>query len=112
MTNNQIVEAVSGDIRTIISNMAIKDEHRDDLFQEVIIILLQYNNEKLEAIYNKKQLKFFVARIICNQYYSIHSYFWKTYKKYEDSKYKLIDYLHNETGNDEAETNQHQGVDE
>lgn len=112
MTNNQIVEAVSGDIKTIISNMAIKDEHRDDLFQEVIIILLQYNNEKLEAIYNKKQLKFFVARIICNQYYSVHSYFWKTFKKYEDNKYNLVDYLHNETGNDEAETNQHQGVDE
>lgn len=111
MTNGEIIEAASGDIKTIISNMAIKDEHRDDLFQEVVVILLEYDNQKLEAIYKKKQLKFFAARIICNQYYSVHSYFWKTYKKYEDSKYQLVDFLHNETGNNEEEANQYQGVD-
>lgn len=111
MTNGEIIEAASGDIKTIISNMAIKDEHRDDLFQEVVVILLEYDNEKLEAIYKKKQLKFFVARIICNQYYSVHSYFWKTYKKYENNKYQLVDFLHNETGNNEEEANQYQGVD-
>lgn len=111
MTNGEIIEAASGDIKTIINNMAIKEEHKDDLFQEVIVILLEYDNEKLEAIYKKKQLKFFVARIICNQYYSVHSYFWKTYKKYENNKYQLVDFLHNETGNNEEEANQYQGVD-
>ena len=106
MTNGEIIQAVSGDIRTIISNMAIKDEHRDDLFQEIMVILLEYDNSKLEAIYKKKQLKFFATRIICNQYYSTHSYFWKTFKKYEDNKYNLVDYLHSERDNDEEEANQ------
>jgi hypothetical protein len=104
MTNNEVVEAVSGDIQTIISNMAIKDEHRDDLFQEIVIILLQYDNKKLVDIYNKNQLRFFAARIICNQYYSVHSAFYKTYKKYEDSKYNLTDFG-NEGRNDEEEAN-------
>lgn len=113
MNNNEIVEAVSGDVKAMISNMAIKDEHRDDLFQEIIIILLGYNNAKLDDLYQKKQIKFFISRIICNQYYSVHSYFYKTYKKYEDKKYKLSDYLNNNEGNfNEKKADKHQGTDE
>lgn len=96
MTNNAIVESVSGDVLAMISNMAVKDEHRDDLFQEIMMILLEYDNGKLESVYNKKQIKFFISRIICNQYYSVHSYFYKTYKKYEDRKTKLAEYINNE----------------
>lgn len=91
MTNNQIVEAISGEVTTMIDNMVVKDMHKDDLFQEIILILLEYDNKKLEAIYDKNQIKFFIARIICNQYYSVHSYFYKQYKKYEDSKYNLTE---------------------
>lgn len=91
MTNNEIIEAISGDVKTIIDNMCVKTEHRDDLFQEMMIILLTYSNKKLDEIYKNKQMKFFVARILCNQYYSIHSAFYKTYKKYEDNKYNIIE---------------------
>jgi len=98
MTNNQIVEAVSGDVLTMIQNMAVKDDHRDDLFMEILLILLTYDHKKLEAIYNRSQIKFFVARIICNQYYSIHSAFYKKYKKYEDNKYNLMDNINKEDG--------------
>lgn len=103
MSNNEIICSVSGDVMAMISNMAIKEEHRDDLFQEIMMILLQYDNGKLEALYNKKQIKFFISRIICNQYYSVHSYFYKTYKKYEDKKYKLAEYLHSK---DETQFNE------
>ena len=98
MTNNQIVEAVSGDVKSIIDNMVVKDDHRDDLFMEILLILLTYDHKKLEAIYNRSQIKFFVARIICNQYYSIHSAFYKKYKKYEDNKYNLMDNINKEDG--------------
>ena len=99
MTNNQIVETVSGDVLTIIDNMAVKPEHRDDLFQEIMLILLEYDNKKLTDMYNKNQIKFFIARILCNQYYSVHSYFYKQYKKWEDNKYKMKD------TEDDGETN-------
>lgn len=89
MTNNKIVEAISGDVQAIIANMAVKAEHRDDLFQDMVMILLEYDNDKLAEMYNKNQLKFFIARILCNQYYSMHSAFYKTYKKYEDNKYNI-----------------------
>ena len=96
MTNNQIVEAVSGDVMTMIQNMVVKDYHMDDLFMEILLILLEYDNKKLDSIYQKNQIKFFIARIICNQYYSIHSAFYKKYKKYEDNKYNLSDNINNE----------------
>lgn len=99
ITNNQIVEAISGEVLTMIQNMAVRDEHRDDLFMEILLILLTYDHKKLEAIYNKSQIKFFIARIICNQYYSIHSAFYKKYKKYEDNKHNLVDNI-NDDGED------------
>ncbi len=99
ITNNEIVEAISGEVLTMIQNMAVRDEHRDDLFMEILLILLTYDHKKLEAIYNKSQIKFFIARIICNQYYSIHSAFYKKYKKYEDNKNNLIDNI-NDDGED------------
>ena len=98
MTNNQVVEAVSGDVMTIIQNMSVKDSHKDDLFQELILILLTYDNGKLVKMYTDKQIKFFIARILCNQYYSVHSFFYKTYKKYEDNKYNLIEGIKKENG--------------
>lgn len=100
MTNNQIVEAISGDVMTMIQNMAVRDDHRDDLFMEILLILLTYDTKKLDNIYQKNQIKFFIARIICNQYYSIHSAFYKKYKKYEDNKYNLADNINNEDGDD------------
>ncbi len=100
MTNNQIVEAVSGDVKSIIDNMVVKDDHRDDLFMEILLILLTYDNKKLDSVYQKNQIKFFIARIICNQYYSIHSAFYKKYKKYEDNKYNLTDNINKEDGDD------------
>lgn len=93
MTNNEILESVSGDIKSIISNMAVQEDHKDDLFQDVSVILLKYDNKKLDDIYQKGQLKFFVSRILTNQYYSVHSAFYKTYKKYENNKYNIADIL-------------------
>lgn len=93
MTNNSIIEAISGDVREIIANMAVQDDHKDDLFEEVILILLTYDHNKLLDVYLKGQIRFFISRILCNQYYSTHSYFYKTYKKYEVNKYHIADII-------------------
>lgn len=98
MTNNEIIEASSGDVKSIIDNMVVEDRHKDDLFQELMLILLEYDNKKLSEIYKKGQIKFFASRILCNQYYSVHSFFYKTYKKYEDNKYNLTDNINKEDG--------------
>jgi hypothetical protein len=45
---------------------------------------LEYNQEKLQSIYDKGQFNFFLTRIIKNQYFSKTSPFFKKYRKYYD----------------------------
>lgn len=87
--NNEIVEKIlkSGMLHILLKNMCIPEEWQDDLLQELCIILLEYDNEKMNYMYDNKQLKFFCVRVIQSQYYSAHSPFFKKYKKY----YTLID---------------------
>lgn len=73
-------------VKKIIRNMKILSD-ADDLEQEIYLILLEYNEEKIIEMYNKKQLKFFIIGIIQRQYHSKTSPFYKKYKKY----YTLID---------------------
>ena len=55
----------------------------DDLAQDIYLILLQMEEEKLVSLYEKKQLSFWVARIIMNQYFSVTSPFYTKYKKFQ-----------------------------
>lgn len=81
-------------VRDIISNMRVKANDADDLEQEIYMILLEYNKDKIIEMYKKKQLRYFIVGIISKQYNSSTSPFYKKYKKY----YTLIDgnYVNNE----------------
>jgi hypothetical protein len=59
----------------------------DDLFQELMIILLEYNQEKLIDIYNKGYYKWFLVKTLTNQFNSNSSPFNKKYRP------KDIDYI-------------------
>lgn len=73
--NNKLVE-------TLIDAYNIPSAFRDDLIQEIYLIILQYDIKTLQQLYDKKQLKYFIAKIITNQFFSKTSTFYKTYKKY------------------------------
>ena len=74
-------------IRDICTNMRVQLNDIDDLTQEVYLILLEYNRDKIIELYQKKQLKFFIIGILQRQYHSNTSPFYKKYKKY----YTLVD---------------------
>lgn len=74
-------------IRELCENMRVSSADIDDLTQEIYLILLEYDNEKVINMYNNKQLKFFLVGIIQRQYHSVTSPYYKKYKKY----YSLID---------------------
>ena len=74
-------------IRDICTNMRVLQNDIDDLIQEVYVILLEYNRDKIIDLYKKKQLKFFIIGILQRQYHSNTSPFYKKYKKY----YTLVD---------------------
>lgn len=84
---NKIYEEVFYLLDELFKNMCIKQNDVDDLKQEIMLIVMEYDKEKIIELYEKKQLKFFVVRIINNQYFSNSSPYYKKYKKY----YQLID---------------------
>lgn len=86
---NQIITEIyqSKMLVEICRNMGIRANDIDDLTQEVYLILAEYDTDKIVEMWEKSQLKFWLVRIITNQYFSKNSPYYKNYKKY----YQLID---------------------
>lgn len=82
---NNIIEALAKEktVETLCTNMGVEQAYLDDLVQEIYLILLEYDEDKLIKMYERKQLKFFIVRIIMNQYFSKNSPFYKKYKLYD-----------------------------
>ena len=97
---NKILNELERDrvIWDICENIRVSKNDIYDFVQEIYMILLEYDKEKIIDMYNKKQLKFFIVGIITRQYNSCTSPFYKKYKKY----YQYIDgnYINNENNED------------
>ena len=63
-------------------NLTNGNGEEEDLLHFVIEELYKCDNKRLEEIIKKKQMTFYVARIMVNQYYSKTSRYFKKYKKY------------------------------
>ena len=84
ITKNEIIEEFfkNGEIHEIVKNITKTDNTlAEDLLQEIILILLEYDEKKIINLYNKKQLKYFITRITSHQWNSITSPFHYTYRK-------------------------------
>lgn len=84
MTNQEIVYCLSfsGLVEDITRNIRVDSDYYDDFVQEMYATLLEYDNEKLNEIFNKNQIKFFTARIALNNWNSRTSPFYTKYKKH------------------------------
>jgi hypothetical protein len=71
-------------VETMVENIAKRalDTDLKDLSQMVYLILLEYDETKLQDLWENGQINFFIARIILNQYRSANSPFYKLYRKY------------------------------
>ena len=70
-----------------IHNIALKitkgnDIDAQDLTQEVYVIMLEYDQEKLQKIYDNGHLNYWVARVMLNQYLRSTSPFKKKHHSY------------------------------
>ena len=74
-------------VRDIIRNIGVKQNDMEDLEQEIYMILLEYNRDKIIEMHNNNQLKYFIVGVVNRQYNSKTSPFYKKYKKY----YTLVD---------------------
>lgn len=86
-------------IEILIDKYNVKPLYKQDLAQDVFLIILSKPEKMLQELYDNKQLNFYLARIISNQYFSKTSKFFKDYKKYNINK-------------NETDTNQLEIVDE
>lgn len=88
-------------VRELCENMRVSPSDMDDFVQEIYVILLEYNPDRIIEMYKKKQLKFFLVGVIQRQYHSNTSPFFKKYKKY----YQMIDgnYVNKEELNDDID---------
>lgn len=86
-------------IEILIDKYNVKPLYQQDLAQDVFLIILSKPEKMLQELYDNKQLNFYLARIISNQYFSKTSKFFKDYKKYNINK-------------NETDTNQLEIIDE
>lgn len=99
MVNRIISELeTDGTLREICENMKVSPNDIDDFRQEIYMILLEYDRDKIIELYNKNQLRYFIVGIVSRQYNSCTSPYYKKYKKY----YQYIDgnYINNENNED------------
>lgn len=71
-------------VENLCRNIGVCSNYIDDLVQEVYLILLEYDQDKLKQIYEKGEINYWLTRIIMNQYCSNTSPFYKKYRKYYD----------------------------
>ena len=71
-------------VETMVTNIAHKPMSADlhDLSQMVYLILLEYDEKKLQDLWENNQMHFFIARIIINQYNSVNSPFHTIFRKF------------------------------
>ena len=83
----QIIDQLARErrVETMLANIAKKPVSGtlEDLCQMVYLILLEYDDAKIEDLWENGQMNFFIARILINQYKSTNSPFYKLFRKYE-----------------------------
>ena len=83
-----IIETLAKDrrVEALVENIAHHSLTADlkDLCQMVYLILLEYDESKLQDLWENDQMNFFLARIILNQYRSSNSPFHTIFRKYQE----------------------------
>ena len=90
-----IIETLAKDrrVEALVENIAHHALTADlkDLCQMVYLILLEYDESKLQDLWENDQINFFIARIILNQYRSSNSPFHAIFRKYQERSLSIGD---------------------
>ena len=73
-------------VETMVSNITHQSLTADlkDLVQMVYLILLEYDEKKLQDLWENQQMPFFLARIIINQFRSSNSPYHTIFRKFQE----------------------------
>ena len=86
-------------VEQMVQNIAHQSLSADlnDLCQMVDLILLEYDEQKLQDLWSNNQMNFFLARIIINQFRSSNSPFHMIYRKFKSMVDKEIHVTNDKT---------------
>lgn len=89
MTSKEtIIETLAKErrVEAMVENIAHHELTADlkDLCQMVYMILLEYDETKLQDLWENEQINFFLARIIINQYRSSNSPFHYLFRRFQE----------------------------
>lgn len=88
MVKNQIITEIARKkmVEAMVQNIAHQSLTPDlkDLCQMVYLILLEYEEEKLQDLWRNNQMPYFLARIILNQFRSSNSPFHTIFRKFQE----------------------------
>lgn len=84
MTNVQIVEQIANnpEYREICGKVCGGHELADELYQETMLTLLEYDNKKLSGIYERDQMRWFVVGLMMRQFQSNTSPFYRKFRQH------------------------------
>lgn len=93
MTKYEIVDSLAREQRVermveSICHQALTADLKD-LCQMVYLILLEYDEAKIQDLWDNRQMNFFLARIILNQYRSSNSPFHSLFRKFQERSIKI-----------------------
>ena len=71
-------------VEAMVENIAHQSLNSDlkDLSQMIYLILLEYDDDKIQDLWEHKQMTYFIAKIIINQYRSSNSPFHSLFRKF------------------------------
>ena len=81
----KIYEAAYEYIEEIVKNIAPADPDNEDLIQDVALVVLEKPPEFISKLYDKGQLKYYIARVIMNNLFSASSPYYCKYKTYRNT---------------------------
>lgn len=79
LARGRVVEEIIGNVSGFRSSLP---PDLQDLAQMVYEVLLNYDGGKIEEMHEYGQLRFFIARIITNQFRSSNSPYHRVYRRY------------------------------
>jgi hypothetical protein len=85
LAENKIVEE-------LVSNITKTNSFEiNDLIQDIYVFLMEYEDDKIVELYEKNQLKYFIVRMIYNNYFSVNSRYYYKYKKFINNSTQIED---------------------
>lgn len=80
-TLNQYITENYEQLHQIVRNITKNHELTDELYHYCLMVLLEYDKDKMNLIVQRKHVKFFFVGVVINQWNSTTSPFYKQYRK-------------------------------